>query len=213
MGLEEWIKEQLKLKGIHYFYYFCHIDNFENIVKNGILPRNETVKKSLLKIDAADQTVISFRHSKVARFSSNNTRNICDAVPLYLIPNTPTFYKHKEKEKFIFLLINSFIISKINEVEYVFTDGNAANLETNFFYNLKKLDQIPWDILRSTDVDFNDKIIIRKRCSEFLIFPKIDFKEIWKIAVLSENQKEIVNSILAKNGVNKDIEIKSEYYY
>jgi len=62
-------------------------------------------------------------------------------------------------------------------------------------------------------VDFNNKIIIRKRCSEFLIFPKIDFKEIWKIAVLSDNQKEIVNSILVKNGVNKDIEIKSEYYY
>ena len=218
MSLVEWIKSKLKEYKINCFYYFCHLNNLDSVLKHGLLSRNESLKRQLFNIDIADQAVLNRRIGKVALFSNNVSRDICDAVPVYLIPNTPTFYKHLQSGEYkniVFILIKSFILTRLKEIEYTFTDGNAASINTNFYYSLNKLNEIPWDVLRSNPMDLNlkDNEIIRKRCSEFLIYPGIQVEYFWKFIVYDEKSKLAIEKMLLKENMSITVEINQSLYY
>jgi len=218
MSLEEWIKLKLKEYRINCFYYFCHLNNITNVLKHGLLSRNESLKRKLINIDIADREVLKRRCGRIQLFSNNVRRDICDAVPVYFIANTPTFYKHwqsGEYKNIVFILIESFILTRLKEIEYTFTDGNAASMYTNFYYSLNKLDKIPWDILHSNPLALNlkDTEIIRKRCSEFLIYPNIPVEYFWKFVVYDEKSKQTIENILLKEKMNITVEINQSLFY
>jgi len=222
MCLEDWIRLKLKEHRINCFYYFCHLNNITNVLKHGLLSRNESLKRKLINIDIADKEVVNLRNNRSELFykrsSRNNYRNICDAVPVYLIHNTPTFYKHRQSGEYkniVFIFVESFILTNIDEIEFAFTDGNAASSNTNFYFSLKKLEKIPWDVIRSNpqELDLKNNEIIRKRCSEFLIYPSIPVKYFWKFVVYDENKKQKIEKMLFQKNLNKTVEINQSLYY
>lgn len=127
------------------------------------------------------------------------------------------FYKHFETnthKNIIFILINSYIISDTENIEYVFTNGNAASGNTNFCYSLNNLNNISYDILHSHSSNLNlmDKEVIRKRCSEFLIYPKVETKYFWKLCVENKVIKGEVEKMLEKNNLKKTVEIDESLF-
>ena len=92
-------------------------------------------------------------------------------------------YVRKELQEKICILEVS--VSILEENEYLFTDGNAAAHDTQFFRNLDQLHLLPWDVLKSKFWnDFTDGK--RKRCAEFLIFPSISAEYIMRMHFISE---------------------------
>ena len=67
-----------------YFYYFSFIDNFESIMSNGILAKNDIKQKKLITKSFADVDVQNFRKDMNFFISSSQKKNLHDLVPLYL---------------------------------------------------------------------------------------------------------------------------------
>ena len=111
----------------------------------------------------------------------------------------------------MFLRIQSFILLD-DGVEFAFTDGNAASEQSNYFVDLNRLGQLPWDVIRAPYWnDFPDGR--RKRNSEFLIFPRIPVNRIWEFGVVNEVARTQVQSILAQHNSRLAVSIKRDWFF
>ena len=212
--LKYWIKKQLRDYKIWSFYYLTMIDNLETIAEYGILPRNKCNEKIPEHGTFANEMVQSRRHKKGVYLTENlKVDSLHDLVPLYLTPKTPTMYAIKEKlDKIVILQIKSYILLD-NEIHYAFTDGNAASLDTGFYYSLNNLRKLPWEVIRAPSWT-NHEDGTRKRNSEFLIYPSINFRRIWSVGVKSNETLLIAKEIIEKSKKdNIEIKIKEEWFF
>lgn len=67
-----------------------------SVLKEGILPKNEILKRKLSFASFADETVQRYRNKRVITLSNMEKHNLHDLVPLYLTPKTPTLYVRKD---------------------------------------------------------------------------------------------------------------------
>lgn len=94
---------------------------------------------------------------------------------------------------------------------YCFTDGNAASQYTKQYVLLTKLDQLDWYSIKS-DNWRGDQERIRKKNAEFLIYPKVDVSDFYKIVVYDNSVEAEVNELLRIKRVNVQVEVNSKYY-
>ena len=100
-------------------------------------------------------------------------------------------YRRKEIQDDICLLEISLDI--LNKKEFIFTDGNAASHSTCFYNKLDDLDILPWDVLNNGYwSDYEDGR--RKKCAEFLIYPRIDSKYIKRIHCKTIDTEQLISS-------------------
>ena len=118
------------------------MSNIDNIKKFGILPKNQIVRKNIHSVSIADTKVQEFRKSRKCKISNREEKSIHDLVPTYLNPKSPTLYARRflDDDIFLFNQLNEIIIR--SRYKFCFTDGNAANLNTKFFSNLEKLNEL-----------------------------------------------------------------------
>ena len=211
-NIQKWIKEKLKSNNISSFYYLAHRNNLESILKNGILPKNEVIRKQLNYYTFAMPEVQEKRDARNITFANHNTYNIHDMVPLYLTPKTPTLFVRREiQDDLLFLVVKSSILYD-KDIEFVFSDGNAGASNTRFFYSLNRLDWIDWDVIGATHWnDFEDGR--RKRCAEVLIVPQISINYIWKIVVNDIELKDFVESTLSRLNIRIEAIIDSNFFF
>ena len=112
------------------------------------------------------------------------------------------------QEDVFFCLINSYELLSDPEVNFAYTDGNATNRITKFYYNLDSLNKLKWDIINSDR--WNDKPDGKRiRNSEFLIYPGIKLKYIEFISCLRHKTIERLSDYIKGNAiklnVNKDL--------
>lgn len=196
-----------------YFYYLSPIENIENIVKYGILSKNETVKNNLNAISFADRDVQGWRKAKNCLISNSKNKKLHDLVPLYLNSKTPTLYSRKPiQNRLFFCLIDAKkLISDIN-IEFAFTDGNATNLNTKFYYSLNNLKNLNWNIINSSS--WSDKPDGKRiRNSEFLIFPKVNLSHIKIISCFNDEILKKINNIFQKNKLEIEINVNKNLYF
>lgn len=210
-NLKEWIKGKLKEYKIHYFYYFVRVENLDNILKEGILSKNAVESSSQNYQSFANTEVQAIRDDKEITCSDKDSHELHDLVPLYFTSKNACTYSQKQnQDKFCFILISSFILAD-KGIAYAFSDGNAANLNTRFYWSLNNLDKIDWDLIKSKKWNSVDDGKRKINC-ECLIYPKIDKEYFYKIIVNTKENMNYVKTILEKHNAKIDIELDQEIY-
>jgi len=184
-----------------YLLYLSRKESFEDIIKSGILPLNETKKKNLLSGSFADADVQERRERKSYYFSDAKSYNLHDVVPLYFKAKTPTLsVRRDQQENLFFCKVSPLKLISDPKIAFAFTDGNAASDITSSYYDLKKLDKLKWKVIHAEF--WNDHADGKRiRNSEFLIFPKIEIKYIFEFSVNNQKLKEKFKNILLKNSI------------
>jgi hypothetical protein len=210
--LQAWRRKRLNQHNIINFWYFAFIDNLHLILQYGILPKNEVDRRGLQYRSFAEETVQIRRHHHTIHLSNQKEYKIHDVVPVYLCPKTPTLSARREiYSELVFLRIQSFILLD-DEVEFAFTDGNAASRQTRFFVDLNHLEQLPWDVIRCKYWnDFTDGL--RKRNSEFLIHPCIPVERIWDLYVVNETARTKVQGVVDQCNSRLKVSIKQDMFF
>lgn len=129
----------LKKYDIKYIYHMTHIDNFENILTNGLLSHTTNLVNK--RIDNAE---VNARRNFIEPIYN---KNVHDYVPFYINPkNAMLFVRKNIQDNLIILLFDNNLISQ----KYtLFTDGNSAVHRTKFFNKLNDLDKLNWECLHS----------------------------------------------------------------
>jgi len=183
-------------------YYMVHVDNIASIQTYGILPRNRAMKLEHLGRDIADADVIHRRGLK-RPFG----RSLHDYVPLYFNPKNPMLSRRRAiQDEIVILCINGKVI---NEDGVRFTDGNAAASASRYFSRSSDLSKINWECIRAEYwSEFPDGG--RIRCAEVLVPRPVEFSEIEKIIVRSNETKHRVSNLISL--VDKEASIQPRWY-
>lgn len=187
-------------------------------MENGILPRNEADRRGIQYERFALEGVQQRRHNRVVQVSDRNQYNIHDLVPVYLTPKTPTLSRVRERQNKIFFIVISsdILLDTIDslDVQFAFSDGNATNRPTRFYWNLDRhLENIPWNVIRADYwADLPDAT--RRRNSEFLIHPRIPPARFQFIIVNNRDLRQNLTNISEQNNFGIEIRLdgKKEFF-
>ena len=212
-----YIKNKLELEKykLRVLYYMTPVENLENILRFGILSKNEIKRRNLSYESFALESVQERRDAKKIQLSDLKKRkSLHDCIPLYIAYKTPTLYyifKNHPHEygRIIFIRIRSKIVL---HKAFCFTDGNAASQNSREYYDLGNLNRIDWNVVNGTywNDEFDGK---RKRCAEFLIYPNVERRFFDLIIVKSYDIKREVESILQKLEFRLNVEHNPAYYF
>jgi hypothetical protein len=207
------IFKKLKEFNVDSFYYFTYIENLKSILENGILPKNEVIKRNVEYQSFAEETVQARRHCKHITLTNHQNYTIHDVVPLYLVTKTPTlFARRSEQSRIIFIRIFAIILQD-NAIEFAFTDGNAASKDSKTYNDMNYLSELPWNILRWNVYwqDYPDGK--RKRNSEFMIFPYVPVDYIAEFGVSNAETLCHARDILTSNNCKINVQIQNEWFF
>jgi hypothetical protein len=212
MSLGDRRKSKLSDHDISEFFYFSMIENLESFLKHGILPKNEIIKQGWNYASFAEESVQDRRHTREIELSNRAKVTIHDLVPVYLVLKNPTLSARRNcQNQIFFIVVNADILAQEN-IEFAFSDGNAASMETRFFSSLYKLYHIPWDVLKANYWnDFPDGR--RKRNAEFLIFPKVAPEYFRRIVVSNSDLHKECSQLSQSLGLSINIKINSSYFF
>lgn len=172
------IIQPFKNKGVCSLWHMTHRNNVVNIMRYGILSNTQAIN-SADPVDISDHGVQRWREAEDPIYG----RKIHDYTPTYFNIRNPMLYVKKNIQDELCLIEIS--LSALSEENYLFTDGNAAARNTNFYNSLDDLVHLPWEVLNSSYWnDFEDGK--RKRCAEVLIYPSIEPKYIKQIHCYSD---------------------------
>ena len=181
--------------GLKSIWHMSHIDNVVSILSQGIMSNINAYNK-LSPVDISNKDVQTLR----TRHEPLYGRCIHDYAPTYLSIKNPMLFAKKDISSN--LCIFEIDPSVIEQTQSIFTDGNAASLNTKFFNKNQDINQLPWDVLNSDYWnDFDDGK--RKKCAEVLIYPCIDKKYIKVVHCSNSTTKRMV-----EKNLNHTIEVK-----
>jgi hypothetical protein len=187
------------------FYHLTHISNLKSIVENGILSRNILEEKGIRLKDISNTEI----QNKRKRPETVYGRKIHDYVPLYINPKNPFLESSKVRASIDSLvLIEVYPHILVQQDKTLFSDGNAAETETNFFGKKDELELVNWALLQNGKwTEDESKRIL---CSEVLIPDSIHRTYIQKIyisnqEILEEAMKTHLNSGGIELAVNSNL--------
>lgn len=165
--------------GVSSLWHMTHKNNIKEILESGILSNTSayTTKKPM---DISNPGVQKRRDLKDPIYG----RKIHDYAPAYINIKNPMLYVKQDIQHELCLIEIS--LKALLKHDFIFTDGNAAAHNTNFYNTTDNLIKLPWDVLNSS---FWNGIPDgkRKRCCEVLVYPLIEPKHIIKIHCYSED--------------------------
>jgi len=196
--------DQLVRFDIHHLYHMTHRLNVKSILQNGILSHSDA-HQGFNAVDIADNEV-NIRRSRKETF---NGRNLHSYVPLYFNPKNPMLYARKKiQDDIVILAIDR---SVINDKNSIFTDGNAASVNTVFYNSLSDLDNLDWKCIRGNSWnEIEDGK--RKRCAEVLVFPKIEVCYVSGIYCSNQNTLNYVKPQVPE-GLAIEMKVNPELFF
>ncbi|MCK5177577.1 MAG: DUF4433 domain-containing protein [Candidatus Aenigmarchaeota archaeon] len=193
-------------------YYMTHKNNMESILNLGILSKNKVESEKIIYTDCSMKEVQDKREKLI--HLNDGAYNIHETVPLYFTPKNPTYYKMQCNlpSEFCIIIVSKEIIHA--DVAFGFSDGNLGSSYSKDYSDLSVIDKLNWDIINSNE-KWSDDYQKRKRCAEFLIYPKILPNYFVKILVDDCELKESVKQILIELNLNIPVEIdnNNKYFY
>jgi ssDNA thymidine ADP-ribosyltransferase, DarT len=201
-------------------YRLTHYSNLEFTLRNGMCCKNSP-NTDPNYINIGHKNLIDKRGRRPVSLSPFGVLN--DYIPFYFAPRSPMLYSiHKGNidgfagnQSDIIYLVSS--IEKIQEanIPFVFTDGHAYELISDFYNDLSNLEKIDWQIMGATywnnTPEDNDRM--RKRMAEFLVYQFVPSSCILAIVVPDDTIKKTVNSTQAKSGTIIQTLVKPNWYY
>ncbi|QDI90444.1 DUF4433 domain-containing protein [Salicibibacter halophilus] len=159
-------------------YHITDYRNLPSILDNGGLAAHSRVSGNKISYTDIAHHSIQSRRSKIS-VSAAPRGMLHDYVPFYFSPRSPMLYAihRKNVEGFsgtqddIIYLVTSTDVIKDGGKDFVFTDGHAIMLWTEFYNELSHLDKIDWEVMDSiywNDTD-QDPDRTRRRQAEFLV--------------------------------------------
>lgn len=204
-----------------YLYRITHLNNLDFILKSGRVTCPNHFAADSNYINIGDTTLIRNRNVREINVEPKGT--FSDYIAFYFGTRSPMLYniqngfQHvtKRKPEDIIYLVSSFEEIKKTETPYVFTDGHAYHLMTQFFNSEKYLNEVDWNAVslakwNDTEEDPDRK---RRKQAEFLVYNEIPLSAIVAFVVYNDNAKSIVLAKFAETGYNGNIFVKPKWYY
>ncbi|MGG7074355.1 DarT ssDNA thymidine ADP-ribosyltransferase family protein [Campylobacter mucosalis] len=169
-------------------YHLTAIDNIENIIKSGLLPRNELQKKNISFQDTANQEILQRRSDK----------NLGDFVPFHFFIKNPydgaqlkgyadkhwvyiVVYRPRDKEKHNWHIIPKHPLSEASHTLDIesYDDG---------------FDKIDWELVAKRD--YHDQECKKACMCEALHYGAIPTSSFFKIVCKTDEDKQKIDIIL-----------------
>lgn len=113
-----------------------------------------------------------------------------------------------------------YVVCRVNDLislcrYWCFTNGHAKNIITDFYNDIRHLNQIDWDMVyqqywANTEEDYDR---MRRKQAEFLVKDHVPVSCISAVVVYNENAKAIIGDIVAKLGLSIPVYVKRNFYY
>ena len=202
-------------------YRIIPVQNLETDLKKGLYSKAKA-PVSATRTVIGNKEIISARDSRIVKCYPDTMVN--DYVPFYFSVRTPMLYNivtgmgvpQRAQREIVYLCCRLMDLA-IEDMQWCFTNGNAAEKITKFYNNLKDLDKIDWKSIETTDFSYNnadgDEDRIRKKHAEFLVKDFVPRSKITEIAVLNAVVKEEVESIVSKCKLEIEIKVKPKFYF
>ena len=169
------------------------------LLQHGLLSHNEAHRLGLVT-DISDPTVQYLRSNRII-----DDIKLHDYVPFYFSPRNPMLYVRREiQNQIVFLGVDPCLLF---ESTTIFSDGNAAALDTKFYRGVSLLDNLPWDIINAgywSDIPDGKRI----KCAEILVYPKVYINKILKIFGCLPSQVEQVRAIIDSLSIDVNIVVE-----
>ena len=189
------------------FYHMTHYDNLGSILLNGLISRKQVYANRMIMVDISNHAIQNERD----RIESVFGRNIQDYVPLYINPQNPMMDSEKVKNYSSNLLLLEVIPHiLVQEENTLFSDGNAAQKQTNFYHNQNEMENINWQLLQEGKWVKGTESH-REMCSEVLVPERVEVIYINKIILRDNIILEKVMKLFP-NHKGIEIEINNEYF-
>jgi len=173
------ITNALNQYGVVAVWHMTHKNNIREILSSGILS-NKAAYETKNPLDISDHGVQRWRELKDPIYG----RKLHEYAPTYINIKNPMLYVRRNIQHDLCLIEIS--LSALSDNNFIFTDGNAAARNTQFYNEINDLDKLPWNVLNASYWnDFPEGK--RKRCSEILIYPKIERRYITKLHCCSSS--------------------------
>jgi len=189
------------------FYHMTHFDNLESVLKYGLYSHNHVYSNKMISVDISNQTIQNERD----RIESVYGRNIQDYVPLYINPQNPMMDSDKVQNYGTNIVLLEIISHILVQEEYtLFSDGNAAQKQTNFYHNQIEMEIIDWKLLQEGKW-IKGSESHRIMCSEVLIPDRVKLFYISRIILRDSDILENVMRLFP-NHKGIEIEINAKYF-
>lgn len=203
-------------------FHITHIRNLPNILRDGGLWCDRVVsQRNLAHISIAHQHIKDRRAQKPVPLPPNGM--VADYVPFYFAPRSPMLYAihhnyvagYQGGQASVLHLVASTDAVRQNGLAFVFTDGHAEMNISHFYQDLRDLDKIDWDVMRSvywndTNTDGDRK---RRRQAEFLVHEFFPLSLFERIGVINQTVARQTASLLTESETKPVVEVQSAWYY
>ena len=206
-------------------YSIIHIDNLDIFLRRGgIYAPNYEPDDGLKYHCIHNADIQKLRHDRPVICGPCGT--IHNYIPFYFGYLSPMLLQLKtgqvsgynEGQEPIIYLVSNVEDVVANNFPFVFTDGHGIAFETNWFDDLKNLNQVDWDMVNErywvADYD-RDMDRQRRKQAEFLVYKFMPWKLINEIVVINPYIKKKVESILSHHSerLHCPVRINKEWYY
>jgi len=200
----------LKENGINYLYHITRKENLKSILRHGLLSRNLCMKKGIGVEEIGDEEIVWKRGIKMLPKSD---ARLNDYVPLYFNPRNAMMYRVCKDSNAYNLVILAFDSKVIFIPGTIFTDGNAASNDSNFYYSKYDLEKLDWEIIKNRYWCFEgivDVEIRRKMMAEVLVKERIPRRYLKKLICNSEKSAEDLISLVKGK---MEIEVSKDMFF
>lgn len=188
--------------GVAWLYHITHIENLNRILALGLLSNITVHNDNLVRKDISEHGVQERRNRQEPIFK----KSIHYYVPLYFTPRNPMLFVRKNiQQNLAILLFRAEDIFCRDNV--IFTDGNAASDQTNFYSSLNDLGELDWVCLRPKSYWNDFPGGKRKRCAEVLVPKMIPPQAIKAIKCYNKLSKLKIENIV-KNKIMVEVDEK-----
>jgi len=205
-----------------WIFRMVHYQNLPHILEHGChCRRSQYHNEGYVNIGSGE--IISRRDSVPVKCYPDSVVN--DFVPFYFGVRTPMLYKiitgngvPKHPQEDIVYLCCRFAELIDSDLEWCFTDGNAASDITEFFANADHYSRLDWKSIYATEWSDNnsdaDHDRMRKKQAEFLVKGHVPVEFVRRIVVQTAQKQQMVQEWVG--GTRLDIAIysnKPKFYF
>lgn len=204
-------------------YRIIPIENLKDDLTHGLYSRKSAPKNNK-RVTIGHAEIIDERDNRIVKCYPDTIVN--NYVPFYFSVRTPMLYNIitgygvpiKPQNEIIYLGCKYTDLANDN-LQWCFTDGNAAKKISRFYTTNDDLNKLDWRSINTEDFRSNnsdgDEDRLRKKHSEFLVLNQVPVNALGAIVVLNSEEQDNVNSILESCKLNLNVYINpnKKFYF
>jgi hypothetical protein len=204
-------------------YRMIHYRNLDYILQHGIYYRR-SIHFDPNYVNVGSAAIIDHRDTVHVKCYPDTMLN--DYIPFYFGVRTPMLYKIKTghgvaqlpQHEIIYLACRFQEITG-SDLQWCFTDGNAARYISEFHDSVDDIAKLDWKSINAEEWTDNnqdgDHDRMRKKHSEFLVKDHVPIEYVKSIVVLTDARKAYVEELIVHYGlpITVYLDTKHKFYY